>query len=174
MRKASVSKSATKANRVPVDPMRCIPNLDDRARRLVTRALKALEDSAVYRAEVMANPHVVKAHLKLRFAGLEREEFHALWIDCQNNLISVDCLSVGTLTQTSVYPREIVKAALAHNARSVIFAHNHPSGNTTPSDADRRLTCTLKVALATVDVKVLDHIIVAGNNTLSFAESCLL
>lgn len=172
MRKASASKSA--ANRAPTDPMSCIPNLDARAKRLVARALKALEDSAVYRTEAMANPTVVKAHLKLRLAGLEREEFHALWVDCQNNLISADCLFVGTLNETSVYPREIVKAALAHNARSVIFAHNHPSGTTTPSGADMNLTCALKAALATVDVKVLDHIIVAGNNTLSFAESCLL
>ena len=81
------------------------------------------------------------------------------------------CADVGTLTSTSIYPREIVRAALAHGAASVILAHNHPSGNVQPSRADRELTYTLKAALALVDVRVLDHVIVAPNGVLSMAET---
>jgi len=101
--------------------------------------------------------------------------FMALWLDAQNRLIKADELFSGTLTQTSVYPREVVKAALANNAAAVILAHNHPSGVAEPSRADEMLTQSLKVALAMVDVKVLDHFIVAGSGTpLSFAERGLL
>jgi DNA repair protein RadC len=99
----------------------------------------------------------------------------ALWLDAQNRLIRADELFTGTLTQTSVYPREVVKAALANNAAAVILAHNHPSGVAEPSPADEMLTRNLKASLAMVDVKVLDHFIVAGNGTpLSFAERGLL
>jgi DNA repair protein RadC len=99
----------------------------------------------------------------------------ALWLDAQNRLIKADELFTGSLTQTSVYPREVVKTALAHNAAAVILAHNHPSGVSEPSRADEILTRTLKDALAMVDVKLLDHFIVAGNATpLSFAERGLL
>ncbi len=93
-----------------------------------------------------------------------------LWLDGQNCLIEVEELFRGTLTQTSVYPREIVKGAVLRNAAAVILAHNHPSGMAEPSQADRSLTELLRSALAFVDCKVMDHIIVAGNDTVSFAE----
>jgi DNA repair protein RadC len=97
-----------------------------------------------------------------------------LWLDAQHRVIDFEEAFRGTLTQTSVYPREIVKAALARNAAAVIFAHNHPSGAAQPSQADELLTRNLKEALALVEVKVLDHFIVAGNQAISFAERGLL
>jgi DNA repair protein RadC len=106
--------------------------------------------------------------------GKLREVFVCIWLDAQHRVIKFDEQFRGTLTQTSVYPREIVKAALAANAAAVIFAHNHPSGAAQPSRADELLTRNLKDALALVDVKVLDHFIVAGNQALSFAERGLL
>ena len=111
----------------------------------------------------------------MKLAGLEHEEFHVIWLDAQNRLIAFDRMFTGTLTKTSVYPREVVKAAMRHNAAACILAHNHPSGMPEPSPADEVLTRTLKETLTVVDVKVLDHFIVAGNNTpLSFAERGLL
>ena len=98
----------------------------------------------------------------------------ALFLDEQNRLLTADELFRGTLTQTSVYPREVVKRALAVNAASVIFAHNHPSGVAEPSRSDELLTASLKQALGLVDVRVLDHVIVAGSSTVSFAERGLL
>lgn len=97
-----------------------------------------------------------------------------LFLDAQNRVLAQEELFSGTLTQTSVYPREVVKRALHHNAASVIFAHNHPSGVAQQSRADELLTTSLKQALALVDIRVLDHFIVAGNSTLSFAEQGLL
>ena len=107
-------------------------------------------------------------------AKLEHEVFVALYLDAQNKLITTEELFRGTLTQTSVYPREVVKRTLKHNAAAVIFAHNHPSGIAEPSRADEMLTSTLRQALSLVDVKVLDHLIVAGSATVSFAERGLL
>lgn len=174
MSKPSLKIIKTKVTPRPLNFPACIQHLEPPARRLVKRAIKALEESAVYRTEAMNSPGAVQAHLRLRFAGLENEEFHALWLDAQNYLISAERLFVGTLKQTAIYPRELVKAALTHNAAAVVLAHNHPSGDVEPSVADKLLTGSLKAALAVVDVKVLDHIIVAGNNTLSFAERGLL
>jgi len=91
-------------------------------------------------------------------------------LSAQHRVIATEELFRGTLTQTSVYPREVVKASLKHNAAAVIFAHNHPSGVTEPNQSDRMLTDALKQALALVDVRVLDHFVVAGNQTMSFAE----
>lgn len=102
------------------------------------------------------------------------EVFVVMFLDAQNRLIAAEEMFRGTLTQTSVYPREIVKRAIEHNAASVIFAHNHPSGNTTPSRADEQLTYTLKSALQLIDIRVLDHVIVSGNQSLSFAEHGLI
>jgi DNA repair protein RadC len=100
--------------------------------------------------------------------------FAVLFLDAQNRLIGSEQLFSGTLTQTSVYPREVVKRALYHNAAAVIFAHNHPSGIAEPSRADEILTRTLKEALGLIEVKVLDHFVVAGNVALSFAERGLI
>ena len=123
----------------------------------------------------LSTPNAVRDYLRLRLAGLPHEVFFALWLDAQNRLIAAEELFRGSIAQTSVYPREVVKRALACNAAAVVFAHNHPSGAAEPSDADRALTRELKQALALVEVKLLDHFIVAGAQTpLSFAERGLL
>ena len=119
---------------------------------------------------VLGSPDAVRDWLKLRCARIEHEVFFLLHLDARNRLIEAEEIFRGTLTHTSVYPREVVKSALAHNAASVMLAHNHPSGDTDPSQADRLLTSQLARALALVDVRVADHFIVAGNGILSFAE----
>ena len=124
--------------------------------------------------DVLGSPQQVRDYLRLKLGGLAREVFVVLFLDAQNRVLAQEELFCGTLTQTSVYPREVVKRALHHNAGSVIFAHNHPSGVAEQSRADELLTAALKQALALVDVRVLDHFIVAGNATLSFAERGLL
>ncbi len=156
-------------------PPSCIQHLDQRTRKAIERATRLLEGSAVYRTEAMNSPSAVRDYLRLKLAPLEHEEFHVIWLDAQNRIIAFDRLFRGALTQTSVYPREVVKAGLAHNAAAVILAHNHPSGVITPSHADMALTSELKAALRLVDIKVLDHFIVAGADTpLSFAERGIL
>ena len=122
----------------------------------------------------LTSPQAVRDYLRLSLGGREHEVFVAIFLDAQHRVISADELFRGTLTQTSVYPREIVKAALKANAAAIIFAHNHPSGVAEPSQADELLTRQLKESLAMVDIKVLDHFIVAGRATLSFAERGLL
>jgi DNA repair protein RadC len=124
--------------------------------------------------DTLSSPKAVREYLRLSLQSLPHEVFVGVFLNAQNQVIASDDLSIGTLTQTSVYPREVVKRALAHNAASVIFAHNHPSGTTEPSNADRHLTRALTDALATVDIKVLDHFIVAPGSILSFAERGLL
>ena len=131
-------------------------------------------DSEVRRRDNLNSPAAVRDYLRLTLRNREREIFVAVYLDAQNRVVEVEELFSGTLTQTSVYPREVVRLALRHNAAAVIFAHNHPSGLAEPSRADELLTQALKQALALVDVKVLDHFIVAGNNALSFAERGLL
>ncbi|MBK9026750.1 MAG: DNA repair protein [Propionivibrio sp.] len=145
----------------------CCFLLDKQERRIVKRAFKVLEKSAVYRSKAMSTPHAVRDYLKLRMVSLDHEEFHVLWLDAQNRVIAFDALFTGTITQTAIYPREVVKAGLAHNASAVVLAHNHPSGIPEPSEADRLLTQGLKSALALVDIRVLDHFIVAGVLTLT-------
>jgi DNA repair protein RadC len=115
-------------------------------------------------------PERVKTWLQLRLGALEHEEFHVLLLDAQNRLIRAEALFRGTLTQTSVYPRELVKLALRYNAAALLLAHNHPSGCTEPSSADHVLTRSLREALALVDVRVLDHFVVGRGAVLSFAE----
>ena len=122
----------------------------------------------------LTSPAAVRDYLRLALGGREHEVFLCLWLDAQHRVTRCQEVFRGTLTQTSVYPREIVKAALAANAAAVIFAHNHPSGVAQPSKADELLTRELKDALALVEVKVLDHFIVAGHQALSFAERGLL
>ena len=124
--------------------------------------------------DCLSSPRAVRDLLKLRLAGLPHEVFVCLQLDAQHRVIAFEELFRGTLTQTSVYPREVVKAALRANAAAVIFAHNHPSGVAEPSHADEILTRSLKSALALVDVQVLDHFIVAGTRIMSFAERGLL
>lgn len=124
--------------------------------------------------DILSSPKQVRDYLCLKLGSLTREVFMVLFLDAQNRIITTEEMFTGTLTQTSVYPREIVKRALHHNAASVIFAHNHPSGVAEQSRADEMITTELKKALALVDVRVLDHFIVAGNATLSFVERGLL
>jgi len=109
----------------------------------------------------------------LELAGKEREEFVCFFLDTRHGLISVETVSTGTIDGASVYPREVVKLAMKHNAAAAIFAHNHPSGNAEPSQADRTITERLKQALSLVDVRVLDHLVV-GREVFSFTERGLL
>lgn len=142
---------------------------------LIGKALAALDRRLRRVGEPMGSPYAVREFLQLHLAELEHEVFMALFLDSQNRMIEWQEMFRGTVTQTSVYPREVVKAALACNASGVIFAHNHPSGRTDPSPADRSLTGSLKAALALVDISVLDHFIVAGRERpLSFTERGLL
>jgi len=137
---------------------------------LVRRSLQEkLKENAA-----LTSPGAVRDYLRLVLSQREEEAFVCIWLDAQHRVIHTEEAFKGTLTQTSVYPREIVKAALARNAAAVIFAHNHPSGAAQPSQADELLTRNLKEALALVEVKVLDHFIVAGNQAISFAERGLL
>ena len=122
----------------------------------------------------LSSPSSVRNYLRLLLSAREHEVFVVVLLDAQNHVLSCEELFRGTLTQTSVYPREVVKVALAANAGSAIFAHNHPSGVSEPSRADELLTSHLKTALALVDVKVVDHFIVAGAESISFAERGLL
>lgn len=127
------------------------------------------------RRDNLSSPAQVRDWLRLKLSAETREVFMALWLDAQNRLLKAELLFTGTLTQTSVYPREVVKSALSNNAAAVILAHNHPSGVAEPSRADEMLTKALKDALALVDVRLLDHFIVAGNTApLSFAERGLI
>jgi len=141
--------------------------------QVIERALAILASRA-RAGSALTSPAAVRDYLRLSLGGREHEVFVAIFLDSQHRVISCEELFRGTLTQTSVYPREVVKEALAANAAAVIFAHNHPSGVAQPSQADELLTRNLKDALALVDVKVLDHFVVAGPQALSFAERGLL
>jgi DNA repair protein RadC len=137
---------------------------------IARRALKEKLSSG----NALNSPSAVRDYLRMKLQALPHEVFVVLFLDAQNRVIGSEELFRGTLTQTSVYPREVVKRALHHNAGAVIFAHNHPSGVAEPSHADETLTQALKQSLALVDVRVLDHFIVAGSGVLSFAERGLL
>lgn len=140
------------------------------ARELVLRSLR----EEMGRRNVLVGPNAVKDYLRLIFRDKDREVFVAIFLDAQNRVISSEELFHGSLTQTAVYPREVVRQCLLHNAAGVIFAHNHPSGVAEPSYADETLTKALKQALVLVDVKVHDHFVVAGNSTTSFSERGML
>jgi len=144
------------------------------ALELASRALR----ERVTARDALASPAAVREHLagylRLTLGGRDREVFVAVMLDAQHRVIATEVLFQGTLTQTSVYPREVVKCALRHNAAAVIFAHNHPSGVAEPSQADQILTDTLQRALALVDIKVLDHFVVGRGAAMSFAERGLL
>lgn len=140
------------------------------ARELILRDLVDRMKSA----PILSSPEAVRDWLRLQCADLEHETFIVLHLDARHRLIEAQELFRGTLTQTSVYPREVVKACLERNAGAVVLAHNHPSGVAEASRADELLTRTLKSALSLVDVCVVDHFVVAGDQTLSFAQSGLL
>ena len=134
---------------------------------------RALQEE-MHAGDALNSPGAVREYLQLLLRSRQQEVFVAIFLDAQHRVIATEELFQGTLTQTSVYPREVVKRALHHNAAAVIFAHNHPSGVAEPSQSDQLLTEALKQALALVDVRVLDHFIVAGAGCLSFAEKGLL
>jgi DNA repair protein RadC len=124
--------------------------------------------------DALNSPRAVRDYLQLMLRSREQEVFMVIFLDAQHRVLAAEELFHGTLTQTSVYPREVVKRALYHNAAATILAHNHPSGVAEPSQSDQLLTDALKQALSLVDVRVLDHFIVAGAGSLSFAERGLL
>jgi DNA repair protein RadC len=136
-------------------------------------ARRALEEKLKNR-DILSSPGSVREYLRLSLQGKQHEVFVGIFLDAQNRTIATEELFNGTLTQASVYPREIVKRALHHNAAAMIFAHNHPSGLAEPSQADEMLTRSLKQALALVDVKVLDHFVVGSDSAMSFAERGLI
>jgi DNA repair protein RadC len=144
-----------------------------RADEVLSHARRLLADR-VRSGAPMSSPQAVKDHVQFEIGALEYEVFCVLFLDAQHRLIALKQLFRGTVTQTSVYPREVVKEALSLNAAAVILAHNHPSGNAAPSRADQHLTLTLKTALALVDVRVLDHLVVAGADVCSMAEHGLV
>lgn len=142
---------------------------------IIARAMAILMRRMRGDRPTFCSPEAMKQWLVLHFAGeVHQEHFTVLFLDAQHRLIEARRMFTGTLTQTSVYPRDVVRVALELAAAGVVFSHNHPSGTTTPSRADEALTQTLKSALTLVDVRVHDHVIVAGAEALSFAQQGLL
>jgi DNA repair protein RadC len=145
---------------------------------IIRQALAILERRVKAPEAVFHTPDAVKQFLVMRNAAEGDqfvERFTVLFLDTQNRMVAIENMFTGTLSQTSVYPREIVRAALKHNASAVVLSHNHPSGSVQPSRADEHLTQTLKAALALVDCRVLDHIITGpGGQSLSMAEKGLM
>ena len=137
---------------------------------VIELARRAISDELLS-GESICSPQAAKQYLRLAMAGRPYESFHVLFLDVRNRLIAARELFRGTLTHTSVYPREVVREALTRNAASVMLAHNHPSGTPEPSEADMLLTRALVQALALVDIRILDHFVVAGHRVHSFAEN---
>ena len=125
---------------------------------------------SIQRDPALTSPRDTQNYLLHLLASEQREVFWCLFLDNQHRVIASEALFYGTIDQASVYPREVIKACLRHNAAAVIFAHNHPSGATEPSQADKKMTHHLGEALALIDIRMLDHIIVAGTSTVSMAE----
>lgn len=161
-----------------LDELRAIKGLGGSAKRaelaaVLELARRALAEQLRERA-VFDSPAAVSSYLQLHLAAKAHEVFAVLFLDAQHRLIALEELFRGSLTQTSVYPREVASRALQLRAAAVVLAHNHPSGSVEPSRADESLTQTLKAALALIDVRVLDHVIVAQGASLSMAERGLL
>jgi len=140
---------------------------------VIEMSRRALKEE-MQRGDALNSPRAVSDYLQLLLGAKQQEVFMVLFLDTQHRVIASEELFHGTLSQASVYPREVVKRALAHNAAAVILAHNHPSGVAEPSQSDRMLTDALKQALDLVEVRVLDHFVVAAGQTLSFAEKGML
>lgn len=141
---------------------------------IIRHAMEILAKRMTVPGVLLNSPDTVRKYLTMHFAGQEFESFYVLFLDVKNRVIHKEEMFRGTLTQTSVYPREVLKAALKHNAASVMFAHNHPSGVADPSEADKLLTNALKMALEMVNIRTLDHFIIAGLASYSFAEYGLI
>ena len=142
--------------------------------RIATELVRRSLIEPMRQRDALTSPASVRDYLRMTLTGRDYEVFMVLFLDAQHRILESEEMFRGTLTQTSVYPREVVKRSLVNNAAAVIFAHNHPSGVAQPSHADELLTRSLKDALALVDVKVLDHFVVAGTAVMSFAERGLL
>ena len=148
--------------------------MPDHERAVIDAALTILGGYLRQPEQIFHTPDAVRQYLRLHLGAETRELFAVMFLDSQNRLTAFEVMFIGTLTQTSVYPREVVKAALSHDAAAVVLAHNHPSGSVQPSRADEALTQALKGALALVDVRVLDHVIVSASGALSMAHEGLL
>lgn len=144
--------------------------LTPNARRTVRRAIRLLEKHLSGSGVAFTSSDITRDWLRLQLAPLTREVFMVLLLDNQHRLLAHEVLFTGTINHTEVHPREVVKFALQHNAAAAIVAHNHPSGETEPSKADRHITGRLQQALQLVDVRLLDHLIVGGRDTVSLAE----
>ncbi|NDU92815.1 MAG: DNA repair protein RadC [Ferrovum sp.] len=141
---------------------------------IIQKAIAILA-SRLRNAEVfLLHPDAVRDFLRIKMGALEHEVFNVVFLNAQHGVIAIEEMFRGTLTQTAVYPREVLKRVMHHNASAILLAHNHPSGVAEPSQADKRLTETLSKALSMVDVTVLDHFIVAGVQCISFAERGLI
>lgn len=147
--------------------------MSDRDDEIVRQALVILKQKAK-RGESLISPNAVKDYLIVKLTPYEHECFTCIFLDNRNRLIEINEMFRGTIDGASVYPREVVKTALAYNSAAVIFCHNHPSGVAEPSKADEMITERLKKALELIDVRVLDHLIIAGGECVSFAERGLL
>ena len=144
--------------------------MNDRDQKVINKAIKIL-DSKLRDVEIaLDSPDAVETYLRLRLQLAERETFSIMFLDAQHRLIKYTELFYGTIDQSAVYPREVVKEVLANNAAVVIFSHNHPSGIPEPSTADRQITAILQKALKLIDVDVLDHIVIGGGECVSFAQ----
>lgn len=143
-------------------------------KRIISQAKKILLTKSRQDQVAFESPKVVKDYLQLQCAALENEVFGIVMLDTKHRLLGIKQLFTGTIDGASVYPREVVKAALKANAAAVFFYHNHPSGVVDPSQADKVLTERLKESLALVDVRVLDHFIVGLEGAFSFVENGLL
>lgn len=173
-RKATISKPLI-ASEARIDYAACASDImQPRELATIRRAIRILHSYMRNHGANMYAPEQVRQYLQLRFAGERAEVFAVMFLDAQHRLIATEEISRGTLTQAAVYPREVVMAALRHCAASVILSHNHPSGSTVPSRADEILTQTLKSALALIDVRVLDHVVVGASSVTSMAECGLV
>ena len=143
-------------------------------RAVVNAALAVLENYMTKSGGALTDPEAGKQFLRLHLALEAHELFAVLFLDAQHRLIAFEVMFRGTISQTSIYPREVVQRCLAHGASAVVLAHNHPSGNAQPSRADLGITARIKAALALVDVQTLDHVIVGGSEAFSMAEHGLL
>lgn len=144
------------------------------AEEVINAARHIMESLFVKHDVSLSSPELVRSYLSMRIGREEREIFCVMFLDSQNRLIATEDLFQGTIDGASVYPREVVKAALKHNAAAIVVAHNHPSGHPEPSQADKRITARLQEALSLVDVRLMDHFVVSSIESVSFAERGLL
>jgi DNA repair protein RadC len=165
---------ATRKKPAPALAISALPVTSPHEDAVIRAALAILEARMKAATVCMGSVDEACDFVNLQIGVLDREVFAVMFLNAQHRLIAFDVMFQGTLTQTSVYPREVARRALEHNAAAVVLAHNHPSGEVSPSQADKLLTRNLDQALALVEVRVLDHIIVGGGRSFSFARSGLM